>query len=101
MGLMCWGANRLWIDHGLTSCIVAVRGNAARNSLRCISGALVQALTVLLEPAMQHVGFHAMFTRRGGNGCPGLLARGDQFSLELRAVDPSRAWGAGALIGIS
>ena len=56
-------------------------------------------LTVLLEPAMQHVGIHAMFTRRGGNGCPGLLACGDQFSLELRAVDPASACGAGARIG--
>lgn len=50
---------------------------------------------------MHHVGIHAMFTRRGGNRCAGLLARGDQFSLELRAVDPASAWGAGALIGIS
>lgn len=46
---MCWGANRLWIDHGLTSCIVAVRGDPTRNSMGCIAGALVQALTVLLE----------------------------------------------------
>ena len=56
-------------------------------------------LTVLLEPAMQHVGIHAMFTRRGGNGCPGLLACGDQFSLELRAVDPASAGDTGARIG--
>lgn len=48
---------------------------------------------------MQHVGIHAMFTRRGGNGCAGLLARGDQFSLELRAVDPASAWVTGARIG--
>ena len=100
MGLMCWGANRLWIDHGLSRCIVAVRGDAACNSMRRIAGALVQALTVLLEPAMQHVGIHAMFTRRGGNRCAGLLACGDQFSLELRAVDPASAGDAGARIGI-
>ena len=87
---MCWGANRLWIDHGLSRCIVAVRGDA---------GALVQALTVLLEPAMQHVGIHAVFTRRGGNRCAGLLACGDQFSLELRAVDPASAGGAGVRMG--
>ena len=99
MGLMCWGANRLWIGHGLSCCIVAVRGDATRNSIRCIAGALVQTLTVLLEPAMQHVGIHAMFTRRGGNGCAGLLACGDQFSLELRAVDPASAGGMGARIG--
>ena len=99
MGLMCWGANRLWIDHGLSRCIVAVRGDAACNSMRRIAGALVQALTVLLEPAMQHVGIHAMFTRRGGNRCAGLLACGDQFSLELRAVDPASAGDAGARIG--
>ena len=67
--------------------------------MRCIAGALVQALTMLLEPAMQHVGIHAMFTRRGGNGCAGLLARGDQFSLELRAVDPARAGDTGARMG--
>lgn len=99
MGLTCQGANRLWIEHVLSRCIVAVRGNAACNSMRRIAGALVQALTMLLEPAMQHVGIHAMFTRRGGNRCAGLLACGDQFSLEWRAVDPASAWGAGARIG--
>lgn len=99
MGLMCWGANRRWIDHGITSCIGAVRGDAACNSMRRIAGALVQALTVLLEPAMQHVGIHAVFTRRGGNRCAGLLACSDQFSLELRAVDTASAGGAGARIG--
>ena len=67
--------------------------------MRCIAGALVQALTMLLEPAMQRVGIHAMFTRCGGNGCAGLLARGDQFSLELRAVDPARAGDTGARVG--
>lgn len=41
MGLMCWGANRLWIDHGLSRCIVAVWGDAARNSMRCIACARV------------------------------------------------------------
>ena len=56
--------------------------------MRRIAGARVQALTVLFEPAMQHVGIHAVFTRRGGNRCAGLLACSDQFSLELRAVDP-------------
>ncbi|HBO5257212.1 TPA: hypothetical protein L4W55_002574 [Pseudomonas aeruginosa] len=40
---------------------------------------------------MQHVGIHAMFTRRGGNRCAGLAARSDQFSLELCAVGPARA----------
>ena len=99
MGLMCWGANRLWIDHGLSCCTVAVRGDATRNSMRRIAGARVQALTMLLEPAMQHVGIHAMFTRRGGNRCAGLLACSDQFSLELRAVDPASAGGMGAQIG--
>lgn len=47
---------------------------------------------MLLEPAMQHVGIRAMLTRRGGNRCAGLLACGDQFSHELRAVDPASAW---------
>lgn len=88
---MCRGANRLWIDHGLSRCIVAVPGNAACNSMRRIAGALVQALTMLLEPAMQHVGIHAMFTRRGGNLCAGLLACSDQFSLELRCIGAARA----------
>lgn len=32
-----------------------------------------------------------MFTRRGGNRCARLQARGDQPGLELRAVDPARA----------
>lgn len=54
---------------------------------------------MLLEPAMQHVGIHAVFTRRGGNRCADLLARGDQFSLELRAVDPARAGDRVARIG--
>ena len=56
-----------------------------------IAAALVLAQTVLSEPAMQHVGIDAMFTRCGGNRCAGLLARGDQFSLELRAVDAALA----------
>jgi hypothetical protein len=32
-----------------------------------------------------------MVTRRGGNGCAGLLAGGNQLGLELRAVDPACA----------
>ena len=59
--------------------------------MRRIAGALVHAQTILPEPAMQHIGIHAMFARRGGNRCAALLARGDQFNLELRAVDPARA----------
>ena len=43
MGLMCRGANRLCIDHGLTSCIVALRGDATRNSMRRIACDRVQA----------------------------------------------------------
>ena len=67
--------------------------------MRGIAGGLVKAQTMLLEPAMQHIGIHAMFTRRGGNRCAGLLARGDQFNLELRAVDPARAGDTGARMG--
>ena len=88
---MRWGTNRLCIGHWLSRCIVAVRGDAGRNSMRGIAGGLVKAQTMLLEPAMQHIGIHAMFTRRGGNRCAGLQARGDQFSLELRAVDAACA----------
>ena len=93
------GTNRLCIGHWLSRCIVAVRGDAGRNSMRGIAGGLVKAQTMLLEPAMQHIGIHAMFTRRGGNRCAGLLARGDQFNLELRAVDPARAGDTGARMG--
>ena len=50
-------------------------------------------------PPAKATGIHAVFTRRGGNRCAGLLACSDQFSLELRAVDPASAWGAGARIG--
>ena len=91
MSLMRWGTNSLCIGHWLSRCIGAVWGDAGRISMRGIAGALVLAQTMLLEPAMQHVGIHAMFTRRGGNRCAGLLARGDQFSLELRAVDAALA----------
>lgn len=49
------------------------------------------AQTMLLEPAMQHIGIHAMFTRRGGNRCARLQARGDQFSLELWCIGAARA----------
>ena len=51
----------------------------------------VPAQTLLLEPAMQHIGIHAMFTRRGGDRCAGLQARGDQFDLELWRIGAARA----------
>lgn len=71
--------------------IVAVRSDVARNWGCHIAVDLVPAQTMLLEPAMQHIGIHAMFTRRGGNRCTWLQACGDQLGLELRAVDPTRA----------
>ena len=40
-----------------------------------------------------------MFTRRGGNRCAGLPSHGDQFNIELRAVDPARAGDRVARIG--
>ena len=88
---MCWGANRLCVDHWRSSRIVAMRHDVARNWRRRIAGGLEPAQTMLLEPAMQHIGIHAMFTRRGGNRCAGLLARRDQFSLELWRIGAARA----------
>ena len=67
MSLMRWGTNSLCIGHWLSRCIGAVWGDAGRISMRGIAGALALAQTMLLEPAMQHVGIHAMFTRCGGN----------------------------------
>ena len=99
MRLMRWNTERLCSGHWLNHRIVAECSDVARNSVRRIAGALVLTQTVLLEPAMQHIGIHAMFTRCCGNGCAGLLARGDQLSLEMRAVDPASAWGTGARIG--
>ena len=77
----------------------AVRSDVARNSMRRIAGALVQALAMLLEPAILHISIYAMFTRRGGNRCAGLLARGDHLRFDLRAVDPARAGDTGVRIG--
>ena len=96
---MCRGTNRLCLDRWRSSRIIAVRSDVARNSMRRIAGELVLAQSMLLEPAMQHIGIHAMFTRRGGNRRAGLLARGDQFSFELRTVDPASAGDTGARIG--
>ena len=47
MSLMRWGANSLCIGHWLSRCIVAVRGDAGRNSMRGIAGGLVKAQTML------------------------------------------------------
>lgn len=43
------------------------------------------AQTMLLEPAMQHIGIHAMFTRGCGNRCAGLQARGISSALNYGA----------------
>ena len=48
-------------------CILALWLDARRISMCAIAAALVLAQTVLSEPAMQHVGIDAMFTRCGGN----------------------------------
>jgi hypothetical protein len=56
----------------LSRLIVEARSNLARNCGRRIAGDLMLAQTVRLEPAMQHIGIHAMFTRGGGNRCAGL-----------------------------
>ena len=91
MRSMCRGTNRLCVDHWGSSRIVAMRHDVARSWRRRIAGGLEPAQTMLLEPAMQHIGIHAVFTRRGGNRCAGLLARGDQFSLELWRIGAARA----------
>lgn len=46
---------------------------------------------MILEPAVQHVGVHAMLEGQGGNRGAGLLACGQQFGLELRAIGTARA----------
>lgn len=89
MGLMRRGA--MCIDHWFSGRIDADRGDAGRSNMRRIAGGLVQAQAMFPEPAMQHIGVHAMLTCRGGNGCAGLLAGGNQLGLELRAVDPACA----------
>ena len=91
MGAMCRGAHRLGVGHWHRRHIVAVRSDVARHSGRRIASDLVAAQTMLLEPAMQDIGMHAMFTRCGGNRCTGLQARGDQFSLELWCVGAAHA----------
>ena len=87
MRLLRWGADRLWLDHLL----IKVHSDVASRNMCRIAGGLVQAQAMLPEPAMQHIGIHAMFMRCGGNGCAVLLAGGDQRGLELRAVDPAYA----------
>lgn len=64
---------------------------AGRRSMRRIAGRLEQAQAMFPESARQHIGIHAVLTRRGSNGCAGLLAGGNQLILELRAIDPSCA----------
>ena len=44
-----------------------------------------------LEPAVEHVGVHAVLQGQGGNGGARLLARGHKFSFELRGVGAVRA----------
>jgi len=43
-------------------------------------------LLVFFEPAVQHVGVHAMLPGYGSNGCPRALAGRYQFSFELGCV---------------
>ena len=86
-----WNISRLCSGHRLNHRIASVHSDVARNCIRRIAGGLVLTKTVLLEPAMQHIGIHAMFTRRGGNRCAGLQARGDQLGLELWRIGAARA----------
>ena len=48
---------------------------------------------VFLEPAVQHVGVHALLARQCRDGSTGLLACLHQLGLELRRVGPMRAPG--------
>lgn len=47
---------------------------------------MAPTLLVFFEPAVQHVGIHAMLSSYGGNGNTGLLAGCHQFGLELAGV---------------
>ena len=47
-------------------------------------------LAMLLEPAAQHVGIHAVRCRDGGNGCAGDLLESLQFRLELSTLAATR-----------
>ena len=47
---------------------------------------MAPTLLVFFEPAVQHVGVHAMLPGYGSNGCPRALAGRYQFSFELGCV---------------